>query len=307
MKYSMISCGPFGQEFSDYVNSNFDSFIECSYLETVHQKGLNGMNAIAGFYQFEKLDLSGIKWIHAFSAGIDAYLAHPALRPDVMMTRTLGYMDQRIGEFCLAYILADLKSVISVKDSARKKEWNRINLEVLYTKKILIYGTGFVGQGVAKVLNPLTQSITGISQSGAQKPHFSKVISSSKKADLSVYDIVINTMPLTEATSNYFNLHRFENFSNALFINVGRGKSLVEQDLIRALDVGHLRKAILDVFQKEPLPQNDPIWEHPNIVATPHHSGLTSLDDIKKSFNEVVHQLKKENKNSLFVDLDKGY
>ncbi|MBT8409205.1 MAG: glyoxylate/hydroxypyruvate reductase A, partial [Alphaproteobacteria bacterium] len=60
----------------------------------------------------------------------------------------------------------------------------------------------------------------------------------------------------------------------ACIINAGRGEHLVEEDLIDALDSGHIRRATLDVFRTEPLPNDHPYWDHPNVLVTPHVASL---------------------------------
>ncbi len=100
MVYDMISCGQFGQQLAELVNSSYRHIARCVYKESLVQEHLQGKNAIAGFYQFDKLDLSEIKWIHAFGAGVDDYLKQPTIQRDLILTRTLGYMDKRIGEYC---------------------------------------------------------------------------------------------------------------------------------------------------------------------------------------------------------------
>ncbi|WP_421894423.1 NAD(P)-dependent oxidoreductase [Marinoscillum sp.] len=309
MVYDMISCGQFGQQLSELVNNSYGHVAKCIYKESLVQKDLYGKNAIAGFYQFDHLDLSEIKWIHAFGAGVDDYLKQPTIQPDVILTRTLGYMDKRIGEYCLAYILEDLKSVVPTHDNQRSHFWKRTNLNVLYNKKVLILGTGFVGQGIASALYPLIEKIAGINASGISNPAFHQIIAMKDihRSKLEQYDIVISALPLTPTTTNFLNKSFFALLHDALFMNVGRGKSLVESDLLWALENGHVRKAVLDVYQTEPVPADSPFWDHNAVMMTPHHSGLTTFDDVRKSFEESVDALKNGIRNHLFVDISKGY
>jgi phosphoglycerate dehydrogenase-like enzyme len=94
---------------------------------------------------------------------------------------------------------------------------------------------------------------------------------------------------------------------NILFINIGRGNSVNEEDLIKALDRKNLRQAILDVFKQEPLPENSPLWDHPKCIITPHISGITLLEDVKQSFKIAYEALKSGEESKLLVDTDKGY
>lgn len=307
MKYKIVTCGLFGDTLAQLINEEYHDFATAFYKETLTQEYLSDVNAIAGFYQFDDLDLSDIRWIHSFGAGVNDYINQPTISPSLTLTRTIGFMDKRIGEYCLAYILEDLKDLIPIYENQQVKRWQRNNLRVLYDKEVLILGTGAIGQGVASRLSPLAKKITGISNSGTPKPYFDEVSSIHNFNHPVSQQIVINTLPLTPETVNYFNKAFFKGLKDTFFINVGRGKSLVEEDLLWALEKGHVRKAVLDVFREEPLPEDSALWNNPNVIITPHQSGLTTFEDIRKSFSECVQALKKGLKNEHFVNLDKGY
>ena len=88
-------------------------------------------------------------------------------------------------------------------------------------------------------------------------------------------DILVCVLPLTPETRGIMNAALFAQLpQGAWVINVARGAHLIEEDLIAALDSGHLAGAVLDVFQTEPLPADSPIWRHPKITATPHIAGI---------------------------------
>ena len=309
MKYDLISCGPFGQEFCDWVHKDYSQFVSCRYKENLQQSDLKGINAIAGFYQFDGLDLSSIRWIHGFGAGVDDYLRQPTTPTDLILTRTIGYMDQRIGEYCLTYILEDLKGVIRTFENQLKQQWIRRNLDVLYNKRVLLFGTGAIGLGIANILAPLVGEITGVNRSGRVPSPLANVISFEElpESSLKTYDIVINALPLTIETLGYFDRQFFDRLNQALFINVGRGKSVREEDIIPAIEKGSLRQAVLDVFLDEPLSADSPLWKHSQVLVTPHFAGLTTLADIQKSFRECVDAMKNGTTNHLFVNLEKGY
>ena len=85
--------------------------------------------------------------------------------------------------------------------------------------------------------------------------------------------MVVNATPLTSKTRGMFNKTFFSNMKKgAYFINVGRGNSVVTDDLVQALDSGQLGGAALDVVDPEPLPQGHPLWTTPNVIITPHIS-----------------------------------
>lgn len=124
-------------------------------------------------------------------------------------------------------------------------------------------------------------------------------------------DIVVNILPLTDETKNLFDLEKFKRMkSSAIFVNVGRGQSVVTKDLLKALDNKDIAYAALDVVDEEPLPEGHPIYEREDILLTPHIAG--NLEDytaeVFSIFIENLHQLsqgKKIEKN--VVDLEAGY
>ncbi len=93
-------------------------------------------------------------------------------------------------------------------------------------------------------------------------------------------DYIVNTLPDTAKTHHLFNEEMFRTMKpSAFFINIGRGGTVNEKDLVRALKKGWIGGAGLDVFEEEPLPNESPLWQLDNVILTPHTSGFTSLYD----------------------------
>ena len=105
--------------------------------------------------------------------------------------------------------------------------------------------------------------------------------------------------------SRSFNAARLP--KGAFVINVARGAHLIEEDLIAALDSGHLSGAVLDVFQTEPLPEDSPIWAHPRITATPHIAGITDAKAALAYVADCVRRCETGQPLENVVNLKKGY
>jgi glyoxylate/hydroxypyruvate reductase A len=102
--------------------------------------------------------------------------------------------------------------------------------------------------------------------------------------------VLVNLLPLTPDTENILNReHLMQLQQGAYLINVARGRHLVEQDLIDAIDAGHMAGATLDVFRQEPLPQDHAFWTHPKITVTPHTSARTLRDE---SIAQIASKIK---------------
>ena len=97
--------------------------------------------------------------------------------------------------------------------------------------------------------------------------------------DTAVDDVVVNATPLTPATAGMFNTEFFDAMKEtAIFVNVGRGESVVTDDLVAALQSRSIGGAGLDVMDPEPLPPGHPLWSMPNVVLTPHIGGVSDLN-----------------------------
>ena len=121
-------------------------------------------------------------------------------------------------------------------------------------------------------------------------------------------DYCVCVLPLTDDTKGIMNAKLFARLpKGAWVINVARGAHLIEEDLVAALDCGHLGGAVLDVFQVEPLPEDSPIWLHPKITATPHIAGITDSEAALAYVADCVARCESGRKLDNIVDLAKGY
>jgi phosphoglycerate dehydrogenase-like enzyme len=123
-------------------------------------------------------------------------------------------------------------------------------------------------------------------------------------------DFVVNTTPLTPATTHMFDAKFFAAVKpGAFFVNVGRGQSVVQDELIAALRSGRLGGAGLDVTDPEPLPAGSPLWQMQNVILTPHVSAQSDIDDSVR-MTVAVENLRRYvagEKMLSVVDVAKGY
>lgn len=307
MEYKILTSGRLGEEFAEYCNQIPN--MSCTIIEDAEEieRRISEFNVLAGLNFYAHADISHIKWIHAFSAGVESTLHHPHFNKNIILTRTVGRMGRKMGEYCLSYVLYILKNIERLRNKQSQKEWVKLSFENLMDKKILIFGTGGIGTGVAEIFRPLSQQVIGVNTSGLKSPGFDQVLKIEEVKNLDGIGLIINSLPLTSHTTAFFNLSFFENFRNCIFINVGRGGSVVQEDLLQALNRNFLSKAVLDVFEQEPLPKNSPLYSNTDVIITPHQSALTDIEDVKISFNKAYDAIRKGSRNELFVDLSKSY
>lgn len=222
---------------------------------------------------------SQLKWIQATSAGIDYFDLEAINKKKILLSNASGIHSISITEHVLGILLAEFRGIRTSILNQIKKEWHQLDTPYtqLLGKKMLIVGTGKIGQQLGKSATGLGIQVYGINTSGHANEGFIKCYS--QKNMLKIIpdmDIIVNILPLTNQTYQLFDYQTFSAFKpQSVFINVGRGASVKTDDLIQALEEELISFAALDVFEEEPLASDSPLWEMSNVLITPHLSGLT--------------------------------
>ncbi|MBS4214399.1 MULTISPECIES: D-2-hydroxyacid dehydrogenase [Neobacillus] len=306
---NILIVSPMYQELRAYIqNAGVQKNFRYIPEDEVIQDNLKWADALVSFNLKSDYDYSHLKWVHSLGAGVDRFLFKNAWDDSVLLTRTICSFGQRIGEYCLSYILRDLQFHEEFRELQLQKKWQQRTPKLLNELKVMVYGTGEIGQAAAKLLSGFGVEVYGVSQSGKEKEYFNDVMTvESHFTLLGEMDVIINTMPLTEQTAGFFNSQVFQKVTNSGFINVGRGASVDEEALLQALEDGQVRYAVLDVFAQEPLPENHPLWKHPGVLITPHISAVTSPEEGAACFLDTLKNLEENKPLNNRVDTKKGY
>lgn len=308
-KKTIITHGNLAKGFKAFITEEYPE-LNCVVAEKKEdiEKLLPAANFAAGFNFLNGQNIEHLEWIHAFSAGVDGFM-QLEFPKDCAFTKTKGKMGQRMAEYCISYILQDLYNNSLFKANQALKKWEQVIPNPLSKQSVVIFGTGNISTDIAQVLQPMVKNIIGINFSGKNKEFFDVCLPIEKLEDGKIEkgSIIINTLPATESTKNLFNKEVFSDLEDILFINIGRGHSVDEHDLIEALNKNQVRHAILDVFKNEPLEADSPFWNHPKCIVTPHISGITLLEDVKQSFKVAYESIKSGEPCKLSVDIEKGY
>jgi glyoxylate/hydroxypyruvate reductase len=276
--------------------------------EELSQEDLSWADALVSFNLKAEYDYSSVKWIHSLGAGVDRFLHKKDWNQEILLTRTICSFGQRIAEYCLSYILKDLQLHDRFKEQQQQKNWVQSTPKLIGEQKVLVYGTGEIGHMIAKVFSTLGVDVYGVSLSGEEKADFKEVLTvDSHFSVLNEMNYVINTLPLTERTEKLFNSAIFNQLSNSGFINVGRGASIDEEALLQALNDNTVSFAVLDVFDQEPLPKSNPLWDHPRVQITPHISAVTTPSEGAACFLETLKNIDENRPLNNIVDTKKGY
>jgi phosphoglycerate dehydrogenase-like enzyme len=306
---NILVAGNYQQDFEKYYPNKKRKSFRFIPVEEITERDLAWADAYVGFKPCPNFQFSNLKWVHSFNAGVNNYLEIEGWKEhQVVLTRTVCSFGERISEYCLSYILRDLQYHNEFQQKQREKKWIQKTPKRLRDQTVVIFGTGAIGQEVAKTFHSLGATVLGVSGSGEQKEYFNKIvpidISSTVVGEA---DWIISTLPLTKHTYRLFNHNLFQQMNDAGFINVGRGATVDEQALITALDSGNIHSAILDVVDVEPLPEPSPLWTRPNVMITPHISAVTELNEAIECFAQTLLALEKEQMVPNQVDFSKGY
>lgn len=217
-----------------------------------------------------------LEWIHVAAAGVDKLLFDGLRASDVTVTNARGIFDRPIAEFVLASVLAHAKLLHESRDLQRERAWQHRETRTLVGAHAMIVGTGAIGRETARLLRAVGLQVRGVGRTArTDDTDFGEVVASADLvSQVGWCDYLINAAPLTEHTRGLINAEVFAALRpSAHVINVGRGPTVVESDLVEALSGNALDGASLDVFEDEPLPADSPLWNLPGVIISAHMSG----------------------------------
>ena len=217
-----------------------------------------------------------LEWIQSASAGVDGLLFPELVESHVVVTNARGVFDEAIGEFTLGVLLLFAKGFPGVTERQRRREWAHRDTERLAGKRLLVVGAGSIGHAIGRVTGGLGMVVRAVARTARPGNEVFRVIHGSDElADACGWaDFVVNVLPSTPETRHAFDDRAFSAMRpSTRFVNVGRGATVDEAALIRALEEGGIAGAALDVFEEEPLSSESPLWDLPNVMVSPHMSG----------------------------------
>ncbi len=273
----------------------FNMGIEADYTDGTSEVHPESYDAIYGQRPFKDYAyelFSNLKFLQLSSAGIDHLPVSDWLKDQVQIANAKGVYSAPIAEMIVLNILMSMKQAPLFMAQQRESLWKKHDLRELGFQKVLFLGTGSIAVETALRLKPFGALLIGLNSDGRAIAPFSVT---GKLADLSDYlksaDVVVNTLPYTPLTHHLMDDAFFAALKpQSTFINIGRGKSVDEAALLKALDSDQLSYAYLDVFEEEPLPQSSPLWKHPKVILTPHNSGSGHLM-MERNYSLLINNL----------------
>ena len=251
-----------------------------------------------------------LKTIFSIGAGIDHLASDPDLPPDVPIVRMVEPgLTAGMVEFVVMSALYHHRFMLDYAVQQREKVWREIEQIPTFRRRVGILGLGVLGGACAEKLRDFGFQVAGWSR----RPKTQKGVESFHGADgltafLARSDILVCLLPLTDETENILNAKTLGALPRgAAFISVGRGKHVVESDLLAALDSGQVGGATLDVFREEPLPPDSPFWSHPRVVVVPHIASMTIAETAAEAVVQNIRRVQARQAPEHIVDLKRGY
>ncbi len=220
--------------------------------------------------------MPALRWLHIPRAGVDDSLIPEIVERDIIVTNSAGVHAIPISEFVMLFALSHVKQAARLHQLQAARQWRERDwhLRELAGLTMLIIGLGQIGQAIAERASAFGMRVWGSRRSPRPVPGVERVVGEGEwRSLLPQADMVVIATPLTPHTRGMFGRAELALMKpDAYLINIARGEIVDEAALIDALREHRIAGAGLDVFAREPLPPDSPLWELPNVFVTPHIS-----------------------------------
>ena len=252
--------------------------------------------------------LPNLKWVQSSWAGVEPLLG-PSLRRDYILTNARGVFGQLMSEYVFAYLLAHERKLAHLADLQKSKKWEWSETGTLRGRIIGLLGVGSIGAEIARTAKFFGMKVLGYTRESESSDSVDQYFHGNSLLEMAnQVDYLVNVLPNVKDTQKIINAEFLSALqSHALFINVGRGTAVDENALLATLTQQKIAGAVLDVFEKEPLPKDHPFWTTPNLTITFHTAAPSLPEDIVKLFVKNYHLYAAGKPLKYKVDFEKGY
>ncbi len=254
--------------------------------------------------------LKNLKIIYSMGAGVDHILKLKNYNKKIPIIRIKDeQMGERIANYSLAQILNYQLNFKIFQNSQIKKYWSGERTPIDNKNLTVgIFGLGFLGKHIAGLLNKLNYNVIAYKKSSTKVKNVKIYTGKNIITFIKNSDVIISILPSTFQTHNIID-KKFLNMmkKHSCLINIGRGNTIEEKDLLNHLKKNKNFFAYLDVFKNEPLKTNSQFWKLPNVTITPHVAGVTAIEPSVKYMYSVYKNIKMNKKVKSDVNLSNGY
>ena len=233
-----------------------------------------------------------LAWIQNSGAGVDHLMADASLPVELPITRADGQFGLWMARYVAAHLLTESQRIDECRAAQAERHWDpKLLPEDLTGKTALVFGFGRIGRQIGRALRELGLEVHGFVRDERDDAEFPLHAGAALGPMLASARVLVLCAPLTAWTRGLVDARLLaQGHAGLTLINVGRGEQVVVEDLLAALDAGQLGRAVLDVFPEEPLPADSPLWGHPKVLVTPHHSGPSTPRAMIPDIQDNLHR-----------------
>ena len=229
-----------------------------------------------------------LRWLQTFNAGVDHPIFSEMLERGIRLTTAAGSTAVPIAQSAITGLLMLARGFLPWLKAQQSHQWMRVSGDRqppdLAGQTLCVLGLGSIGAEIARLGKALGMKVVGIRRSPrVAADTVDEIVPPGALAEvLPRCQWLAIACPLTEETRRLIDAAMLARLPRgARILNIARGEILDEAALIAALQDGHIAGAYLDVFEKEPLPPESPLWDVPNVICTPHNSGQSNGNDAR--------------------------
>ena len=248
-----------------------------------------------------------LQWFSSMAAGNEDLVKNPHLPEDVILTKATVY-GEMMAEYVFAYLLYFGRNVSKNFGNQKNKIWDRKRPERLRGKVMGILGLGSVGKEIARRGKQFGMRVSGVKRNPDPMRYVDQVFGPKDlEKMIPLVDVLIVALPLTPETYHFLGEKELSLMKEGAFLfSIGRGKTIDEAALTEVLKTREIR-AVLDVFETEPLPPESELWSLDNVIITPHVSGINLPEEICEEFIRNYKRWVKGKHLIGLVDRNRGY
>lgn len=248
-----------------------------------------------------------LQWFSAMAAGNEDLIKNPHLPEDVILTKATVY-GEMMAEYVFTYLLYFSRNVSKHFGDQRNRIWDRKRRERLKGRVMGVLGLGSVGKEIARRGKQFGMRVFGVKRNPEPMRYVDQVFGPNELERLiPLVDILIVALPFTPETYHFLGEEELSLMKEgAVLFNIGRGKTIDEMKLAKVLKSGKIR-AVLDVFETEPLLPESELWELDNVIITPHVSGINIPEEICEEFIKNYRRWERGKPLIGLVDRTEGY
>lgn len=215
--------------------------------------------------------------IQALTTGTDHIEALANLPPEVTIAAARGFHGPQMSELVFIYMLHFVRDLRGLFATQQAHRWNRVEQRLLAGRTVAILGVGAIAEDLARRCKAFGMRVLGISAARTSAPHFDAMLPRERLDEAAAQaDFLVVLAPYNKSTHHIIDAAVLAAMKpTGVLINVARGGLVDEAALVAALRAGTIGGAGLDVFQTEPLPQDSPLWDLPNVFITSHVGGMS--------------------------------